>query len=184
MTLGTVLLLVLAVAGGLYLVGTPGGGTPPPVMTASSYRPLAEETARALAAIAQARRSLPRYPEAAEEDLATAAAALRRLDDYYLPLVNAREHAYRAHLLHLGEGGERAAREVAAVEEILLAMSEKDPPLARSLRLPLTTMIAARSELASGSPAATDRLERLGREINLLILKGDLALAGVDLENP
>jgi hypothetical protein len=185
MTLGTVLLLVLLAVGALYLLGLPGdiaAKALPPAMTATSYRPLTVETERALGAIVQARRALHGDLTAAEVDLERAATALRRLRDFYLPLMDARDHAYGSHLVQLRGNPRRAARELGTVEEILLATSARDEQVARSLRLPLSTLIQARSEVASGAPAAAERIEQLGREINLLILKGDLALAGSHLE--
>jgi hypothetical protein len=183
MTLGTVLLLLLLAGGGLHLLGSPGGaaGERLPI-TGTSYRPLTVETERALAAIAQARRALRGDLTTADAELERAATGLRRLRDYYLPLVDARKHAYGAHLVQHRGDPQRAARELATVEDILLATAARDEHVARSLRLPLATLIQARSEVASGAPAAADRIEQLGREINLLILKGDLALAGSHLE--
>lgn len=183
LALGIVLLLVFF----LHLRPTTGGtaGQPlPPPTTGTSYRPLTEETERALRAIAEARRSLREDPDAAEAHLQRTATSLRRMRDYYLPLVDARARAYDARFCQLRGDTRRAARELETVEEIFLAASARDEHVARCLRQPLVTLIQARSEVARGASAAADRIEQLGREVNLLILKGDLALAGSHLENP
>jgi vacuolar-type H+-ATPase subunit I/STV1 len=178
-------LLCLAVAGARYLLRSTASEAhelPQSAATVTPFRPLAEETEEALAAITRARQSLRSDLEAAADELATAADAIRRLRRFYVPVAEARQHAWAARQRELEGDSRQAAGELETMEQILLAASAQDEQVARELRGQLAALAAARSLVASGEPGAAEQIEQLGHSLDLLILKGNLALAGSGLE--
>lgn len=180
LALAVVLLLLLLAR----LVARDDGGhdwAPGPEETSTRF--LEVEVDQALTALDAAVGALPTDPQAARRSLSEARAPLLRLRHYYLPLVQARTGAHGAlRWYHLGEP-RRALEELQRVEEVLLEMSALgDPQLSRELDEPLERVVQARAAMTATRSDAPGLLEGLGSRINLLLVKGGLAIHGTQLE--
>lgn len=143
----------------------------------SSTRFLQHEVEQALAALEDARTSLGENPEATGRSLARARRPLLRLHHYYLPLLQAREAAYNALYWHHRGDERRTLEELKVVETVLLEFSDQgDAHLSREFDASLETVVDARAAVRAGRGEASGLLESLATYLNLLLLKGDLAL--------
>jgi hypothetical protein len=104
---------------------------------------------------------------------------LRRLNEYYVPMLEARQHALGAELYWQAGETEKAAVELDGVEKTLVAVSQHfGEPVESSLRETVDAVTDAR--LALG-PGAVDVAARMRRVTNLLgerLLKGRVVLSG------
>lgn len=153
-----------------------------PVLEQTSTRYLETETDRALEAVEEARKTFSQDPATSRRHLDEARSSLLRLRDYYLPLLSARESVYNAYRwYHLGERT-RVLRVLATIESLLLELGQRGGPhISRELEPVLETVVKAKVAVTAGRGDAPDILERLGSQINMLQLKGDLALHGSEL---
>jgi hypothetical protein len=143
--------------------------------TASSIRDAAGEALKELvdarAALADA--SLP--PEGAEA-LARAEERVKRLTEYYAPLLDAHECAYRAYRFYYLEPT-RVEGELARVETILKEVARDGGPALESEISEAEVLLAeARAALESDSGATPERLDALARRLSFMLLKGELIL--------
>lgn len=154
-----------------------------PAPDETSTRSLELEVEKALAALDEAQSSLPDKPAEVGTSLDEARRSLVRLRDFYLPLLQARRRAYSALAWFHLDTRQRCVDELKQVESILLAISDSgDPQLSRELDPPLQTVVAARAAVRAGRTEAPKLIESLGSQLNLLLIKGDLALHGTRLE--
>jgi hypothetical protein len=166
------------------LAGRESGHDWTPEPQEASMRFLDAEVEEALNALRKVESALPGDPEAARRAVAEARAPFLRLRFYYLPLIRARGGAYDALRWHHLGAPRRALDELQRVEEVLLGMSALgDRQLSRELDESLNTVIRARAAVEAERSDAPRLLEGLGSRINLLLVKGGLALHGTQLEN-
>jgi hypothetical protein len=138
---------------------------------------LESEVERVLGAIREAREALPSRGEDARGSLDRAEASLLRLQDYYLPLLEARLRASNAHQLAASGDLRRAEDELADIEKALLTVARTGgTEMGREVRDPLDLLEEARLALTESSPEAPARLETLADRLELMLLKGDLVL--------
>lgn len=128
--------------------------------------------------------ALDREPlaEGGDEALEQARLALLRIRDFYLPLLAVRESARNA----LGQirAGQRdqAAQTLERAESILLEVGHRGyPQLSRELEPLLEHLVDVRSAVAAERPEAVASLEQLDSRIEVLLLRGDLALQATRL---
>ena len=132
----------------------------------------------ALEDLRAARRSLESSPAdpAAEASLASADRRLSELVDYYLPLLDASERAYRAFRFYYIDPP-RVGPELARVEELLDEVARaRGYPVEAELEEPLALVAASRAAMESSSPKAEEHLRDLARRLSFLIVKGELVL--------
>ncbi len=149
-----------------------------PVMEETSTRFLETETEAVAARVRSAASHLPANPDGAAADLAAAEIGLQHLLTYYLPLLEAREHAYNAYRnFHLGRTAQ-TARALDDIEAILTTIAEADRgSLLEEMKEPLEDLEDARVELDADSREAATSLQALATRLNFLLLKGGLVLA-------
>jgi hypothetical protein len=148
-----------------------------PPLEATSTRFLQNQVEEALQFVRGARADVLTKPERARQSLDGAVRALRRMSDYYLPLLEARERAYNAHrFLYYGEI-RRATTEVEAVEGILDQVAKTgDQRLVASLKEPLDLVSEAKAAVLAASDEAPDLIKSLAIELNYMTLKGKLKI--------
>lgn len=153
-----------------------------PVLEETSTRFLETETGRALESIEQAQGVLAQDAASARRHLDTARSSLLRLRDYYLPLLKARGSAYNAYRwLHMGDE-RRVLRELATIESLLLKINQRGHPhISRELEPVLEIVVKTEAAVTAGRGDAAELIETLASHINMLQLKGDLALHGSEL---
>jgi hypothetical protein len=176
--------LLLAAACGLSCLGCNPeiDWTPGPEETTTSF--LATEVEEAQAALDEAQQDVVTDPEAAAESLARARSALVRLQDYYLPLLEARARAHNALLWYRHGEADRVLDELAAIESVFLAVSDRhDAQLSRELDAPLEMVVGASAAVRAGRADAAELIERLASRTNQMLLKGGLVLGGSALES-
>lgn len=149
-----------------------------PVMEETSTTFLRTETEAVAARVRSAASHLPANPAGAAADLAAAEIGLGHLLTYYLPLLEAREHAYNAYRhFHLGRTAQ-TARELDEVETILTTIAQAgNRRLLDEMQEPLEDLEDARVALDADSRAAAEGLQALATRLNFLLLKGGLVLA-------
>lgn len=153
-----------------------------PLLEQTSTRFLEAETESALESLENAEKSLTQDPVSSRDHLEEARLSLLRLRDYYLPLLRAREGAYNAYRwYHLGET-DRVLSELASIESLVLELDQRrDAPLSRELESVLEDLVQAKSAVTADRADAPELIEKLGSHLNMLELKGGLALHGSDL---
>jgi hypothetical protein len=133
----------------------------------------------ALEDLRAARRSLEASPpsaSAAEASLASADRRMSELVDYYLPLLDANERAFRAYRFYFTDR-DRIAPELERVEELLDGVARaRGYPVEGELEEPLALVADVRAALESGSPNAEEHLRDLTRRLSFLVVKGELVL--------
>lgn len=142
------------------------------------------EAARSAMGGEGAREVTPEAPEVAER-LARASAGLRRVLDYFIPVLEARFQVGRAlELAVASPGASRTAIDSAGtiVGKISAGYGER---LAREMREPLARLDEARTALEAGRTDEARRvLGRLGEQLELLYFRGELVLEGSELDSP
>jgi len=173
---------LLVAAALLVLLVTPGGCRHPhegwqPPFEVSSTRLLQQEADVALRLVGAARADLAGSNGPADERLSGAVRALERLTVYYLPLLEAKERTYNAHrFLFYGERG-RADTELTIVREILDGTVEAGGEPLLELFVPALDLVGEAQAAVRGAPEkAPAILKELAVKLNLMLLKGDLAL--------
>lgn len=149
-----------------------------PVLEQTSTEFLGVETGRTREHLEAARAVLGEDPAAADAELAAAERSLRRLEAYYLPLLEARERATNAYrYFELGET-ELTGRQLDLVEAILLRMAEGlGEPVTAELEPPLEIIADARAALTGAPEQVPGLLESLAVRLHEMALKGDLVLS-------
>ena len=148
-----------------------------PVLEETSTTFLETETERVLNEIASALEQLRTDPDQAEAALEQAVRSLEAINNFYLPLFQAREKAYNAfRYLRLGDSGQ-VTRELEAIETTLTSMVQKAEggPLAE-LQALAEAVAGARVAVEAGTEEGAAALEELARKLNQAVLKGDLIL--------
>jgi len=173
--------LFLAVAG--LLVFRPWHSPPPPwvpVLESSGFAHLDDALAAAAGAVRAAEDALARgETEDAGRSLQQAQAALARLQRYFLPMTEVRQLVYDADRLYYLEDGDGCRQKLDRARRELLEVAAAGGP---SLRAAVDELIRLLDELLlaiDGRPEAVpERFRALGEKVNLMVLKGDLELAG------
>jgi len=148
-----------------------------PPLEETSTRVLRTEVDDALRLAREARHDVRSDPDQAAERLDDALRALQRLDEYYLPLVEARERTYNAHrFLYFGEK-HRARDEIETVETILDGVAATGGgELQPALKEPLDLVSEAKAAVMATSENAPDLVKSLAIKLNFMALKGRLEL--------
>jgi hypothetical protein len=143
---------------------------------ASSIRDAAGEAWNAFAG-AQASLESVSLPPEAEDALARTQASLLNLTEYYAPLLDAREGAYRAYRFYYLEPA-RVEGELARIETILQEVARaRGPSLESEISEAEDLLAEARTALESRSSSAPEHLDALARRLSFMLLKGELILA-------
>ena len=154
----------------------PHPGWEPP-LEETSTRFLQDEVGEALELIRNARVDVHVDPAQAEGQLVKASRALERVSIFYLPLLEAREHAYDAHRLVYFNQKNRARTHIEAVESILDTMAEKGGPrILPALEEPLGLASEAKAAIMAKSDRAPDHIKSLARKLNYMAWRGELEI--------
>lgn len=144
---------------------------------------LQERLRRAIGHLDAARATRPGDSAGASARLADARLLLRRLDEYYLPLLAARDQVARA--LESADSGESAALPaVDSAEAVLLGIVRgHGPHLQDEMREPLERVEDIRTALAAGNAEETRQLLlRLHHHIESIFFRGELVLQESELD--
>jgi hypothetical protein len=148
----------------------------PPLQEAST-RYLRDEAEQALTLLKGAREHLTSDPARADHDLAGAEEAVLRLAVYYLPLLEAREHAYNAHFLLHARQTKAVQEELDDTRRILEEVAEQGgPQLTREVEETLSIVGEARASLDNAPEEASRSLSSLVVKLSYMLLKADLIL--------
>jgi hypothetical protein len=109
------------------------------------------------------------------ESLERAEVSVRDLASYYVPLLDARERAYRAYRLY-HTNRRQVVPELARIEAILKDIARARPVGAVEDALVMVEM--ARIAAETDDPGVPHAIESLAHRLSLMILKGELVLAG------
>lgn len=181
--LGVWLFVLIGLASGFVSSAAcrPTADIPPPSERIST-RFLDREVGEALTALDEVRAALHNSDRAAEAHLGRARLSLVRLRDYYLPLLHARDRAQNAQRFYELDDMQGTLSELSAIESLLLDVSDRaGPQLSRELDSPVERAVRARAAVKAGRREAGELIERLADQINLLLLKGELALQSTEL---
>lgn len=125
------------------------------------------------------------FPPSEAIQVQRADSALRRLRDYYLPLVEVRSTVYDALRSYYLGAREGALDDLRRAESALLAIGEAGgPQLSRELDRPLRSVVSALAAVRTRRGEAGRLLEQLGPDIDLLLARGSLILRGTELDAP
>lgn len=173
----SLLALVLATATSCDMAGDRAPSSEIPVAA------LQERVRQSLADLDRARAALPSDPEAAASHLERSSLELRRLDEYYLPLLAAREQVVAA-VDALGRDAAGAGAAVDSAEALLLGIIRgHGRHLEREMRGPLERLEDARAALAAGDVEEARRvLADLRDHLSSIFHRGGLVLQGSELE--
>lgn len=136
-----------------------------------------------VADLEQARGGLPESAAEASGRLEDARLELRRLDEYYLPLLAARQQVGRAaRSVTSDEGTARSA--VDSAETVLRGIVRAHGRhLEREMRGPLERLQDSRTALEAGDVGEARRiLDSLHHQLRLMFFRGDLVLQGSELD--
>ena len=154
----------------------PHPGWEPP-LEETSTRFLQDEVGEALELIRNARTDVHADPARAQSQLVKASRALERVSVFYLPLLEAREHAYDAHRLVYFKQENRARTHIEAVESILDTMAENGgPKILPALKEPLGLASEAKAAIMAQSDLAPDLIKSLARKLNFMAWRGELEI--------
>lgn len=141
--------------------------------TAVALKPIATA---ALDEVRAARRSSETEKAERDEHLQRAESHLRKLTEYYLPLLDARDRAYEAYRLYYLRPAAVGA-ELTRIEEILRSIAEaRGSRVEASMVDALELVTEARTEIAVDSASASKHLQNLARRLSYMLLKGELIL--------
>jgi hypothetical protein len=165
----------------LVLVGLSGGCDQPavdwqPILERSTSHVLRVEVERVSDAVEEAASmAAGSNPEEILTQLQVAERSLRHLLDFYLPLMEAREHAYNALLFfNLGKV-DRTHEELDLSEDLLEAIARVDEgKLLREMEPPLEELGDARAAIGADPVIAHELLQNLTTRLNNMVLKGGL----------
>lgn len=145
--------------------------------------PVSEEpTAVALQPIAAAAldhvlaaRSSAATPER-DRHLERAESGLRKLNEYYLPLLDAKDRAYEAYRLYYLDP-RAVGSELDEIEKILGSIANARGPQVEASMVPALELVTeARAATDAGLPSASKHLHDLARRLSYMLLKGELIL--------
>lgn len=139
--------------------------------TAVALQPIAADV---LDEVLAARRSA----ETAERDrhLELAESGLRKLNEYYLPLLDAKDRAYEAYRLYY-LNPQAIIAELAEIERSLTSIASARGRHVEASIVPALELVAeARAAVDVGSPTAPKHLHDLARRLSYMLLKGELIL--------
>lgn len=144
---------------------------------------LQERVGRALDDLEGARAALPDDTDEVSERLADARLQLRRLDEYYLPLLAAREQVARARSSVASRSGD-AGSAVDSAEAVLLGIVRgHGRHLQGEMREPLERLEDVRTALAAGNTGeARELLRRLGSHLESIFFRGEIVLRESELD--
>lgn len=145
---------------------------------------LQERISAALADVEAARSAVPDDTAEASARLEASRLTLRRLDEYYLPLLAARRQVERARAsLGADEAATRSA--VDSAEAVLLEIvGTHGRHLEREMRGSLERLEDVRTALAADEVAEARRiLERLSHHLESIFFRGELVLQGSELDS-
>jgi len=148
-----------------------------PVLEETSTTFLETETERVLNDVTSALEQLQTHPDQAEAALQQAVRSLEAINDFYLPLFQAREKAYNAfRYLRLGDH-DQVARELETIETTITSMVQKaEGGTLAELQTLAEAVADARVAVEAGTDQGAAAVEELGRKLNQAVLKGDLIL--------
>ncbi len=146
-----------------------------PILERSAGHALRVEVERAASAVEAAVPVLGSNPEEAAVLLRGADQSLRHLVDFYLPLLEAREHSYNALLFFNLDKLERAEEELDLAESRLTAIARVDHgKLLREMEPPLEDLEDARAAVRADPVIAHELLQSLTTRLNNMVVKGGL----------
>lgn len=145
------------------------------VLERSASHALTVEVESAASAVEAALPIVDSSPTEAAELLREADSSLRHLLDFYLPLMEAREHSYNALLFfNLGKL-DRAEEDLDYAESRLESVARVDHgKLLREMEPPLEILEDARAAIRADPLVAQVLLERLTNRLNNMLVKGGL----------
>lgn len=172
----------LAVTTGLLLLlscRAPDGGRPSGLPAGF----LGERMGEILQDVEEARATLDADPAASSDRLEDAALGLRRLREYYLPLLAAHDQLARARDVAAASPG-RASSHLDSAEVLLGGIGRAHGPhLQNEMQEPVARIEAARSALGAGDvEEARETLARLVHHLESIFYRGDLVLEGSELD--
>jgi len=146
-----------------------------PILERSASHALRVEVERATTAVEDAVSVVASNPEETAGLLQVADRSLRHLLDFYLPLMEAREHSYNALLFfNLADIG-RAEEELNFAENRLQAIARVDHgKLLREMEPPLEDLEYARAAIRADPVVAHELLQSLTTRLNNMVVKGGL----------
>jgi hypothetical protein len=154
----------------------PHQGWEPP-LEETSTRFLQSQVDETLQFVRGAQTAIRVDPEQVEQRLDGAVRTLERMSKYYLPLLEAREHAYNAHRLLYLDAKHRAKTEIQAVEDILGSVAEHGGArILPAIEEPLDLVSEAKAAVMARSDRAPDLIKSLAVKLNYLALKGELEI--------
>lgn len=156
--------------------------TPPepwkPVLEESGFAYLDSAVDQAVGAVEEARQS------GAPSDLRGAATSLRRLQRYYVPMTEVRQLTYDAdRLYYLGDIVGAVESLDRARERLLGVAAAGGADLQKSLDEVALLIDGVVLAVRERRPQVSERFRELGHRVNLLLLKGELTLAGETFED-
>lgn len=145
---------------------------------------LQERIEAALTDVEAARAAVPADPAEASDRLAASRLKLRQLDEYYLPLLAARQRVERA-LESLGTEDTATRSSVDSAEALLMGIVRAHGRhLEGELRGSLEQLESVRTALAADDVEyARQVLEELSAHLESIFYRGDLVLHGSELES-
>jgi hypothetical protein len=160
----------------------PGPERAPELVGEFPLAPVQTELDRARASLQAARRRLGSVSSDAADELEAAERSLRRIDAYYLPLLEAESRALMAERFQLS--GNRAAigEELDGIERLLLEVAHAGgASLARETEVPLEAVADARAILDTDPGRAGRALRELVVRLDEMVNRGELVLRGTEL---
>lgn len=156
--------------------GSDGGGWIP-------VSRLQRQLAGALDRVDRARSALPNDTASAAAELDAVARELRRLREYYLPVIEARHQVHEAELAAT-RAPQSAEAAVDSAESVLLEIARTHGRhLERELRGPLERLGNARVALTAGEREEARRvLRNLGSHLESIFFRGGIVLEGSELD--
>lgn len=144
---------------------------------------LRERVRTALADVDRARAVLESDPDEAASRLTDARLTLRRLDEYYLPLLEAREQVSTALDALDSEQGAVASAVDSAEAALLGIVRGHGRHLEGEMRQPLQRLEDVRTALTASDTAEARRvLRKLGLQLESIFFRGELVLEGSELD--
>ncbi|HSF19745.1 MAG TPA: hypothetical protein VLK65_29760 [Vicinamibacteria bacterium] len=111
-----------------------------------------------------------------DRHLQHAEASLERLNEYYLPLLDAKDRAYQACRLYYADPGS-VGRELEEIEKLLTSIiTARGRRVEASMEPAFELLTEARVSMDAGSSAAPKHLHDLARRLSYMLLKGELIL--------
>jgi DNA-directed RNA polymerase subunit F len=121
--------------------------------------------------------------ERAAVDLAAASHALLKLEDYFLPMTEVRQLIYDADRIYFLGRKEDAEEKLRQARERLNQVGKAGGEAVTKAVSEVIAMIDELERSMEAEPQAVpEKMRQLGERINLMVIKGDLILAGVTFQ--